>query len=153
MSKKVEDLITQPSPLVLDRGASVLEAVRVMTARNVGAATICDDAGRPVGIFTERDLMTRVVVPGRDPARTSLGEVMTTRLLFARGDEPVVDVEREMQRMHVRHLPVVDRGGRLLGVISLRDLLRADLREREEELHALHDYIATADDAPHSSVR
>jgi len=153
MSKKVEDLITQPSPLVLDRATSVLEAARAMTARNVGAATICDDAGRPVGIFTERDLMTRVVVPGRDPARTSLGEVMTTRLLFARGDEPVVDVEREMQRMHVRHLPVVDRVGRLLGVISLRDLLRADLREREEELHALHDYIAAADDAPHSSTR
>jgi CBS domain-containing protein len=132
MSKKVEDLITQPSPLVLERATSVLEAVRAMTARNVGAVTICDDAGRPAGIFTERDLMTRVVVPGRDPARTSLGEVMTTRLLFARGDDPV---------------------GRLLGVISLRDLLRADLCEREAELHALHDYICAADDAPHSSVR
>jgi len=150
---KVEDLITQRSPLVLERATSVLEAARAMTARNVGAVTICDDGGRPVGIFTERDLMTRLVVPGRDPASTPLGAVMTTRLLFARADEPVADVEREMQRMHVRHLPVVDAHGRLIGVISLRDLLRADLREREAELHALHDYIAAADDMPHTSAR
>ncbi len=145
---RIESLITQRSPLVLEHDTSVLDAARAMTERNVGAVTICADNGRPVGIFTERDLMTRVVVLGRDPARVTLGEVMTTRLLFARCDEPIEAVEGEMRRMHVRHLPIVDAGGRLMGVISLRDLLRAKVREREEELHALHDYIANADAAP-----
>lgn len=149
---RIENLITQRSPLVLDRKTSVLEAAREMTARNVGAVTVCDSARRPVGIFTERDLMTRVIVAGLDPARVALEEVMTTRLLFARCDEPIEAVESEMQRLHVRHLPVVDLEGRLLGVVSLRDLLRADLRAREEELHALHDYICGAD-APPSAHR
>jgi CBS domain-containing protein len=145
---RIENLITQRSPLVLERHTSVLEATRAMTARNVGAVVIADPAGRPVGIFTERDLMTRVVAPGRNPAQVTLGDVMTTRLLLARCDEPVETVEGEMQRLHVRHLPVIDASGRLLGVVSLRDLLREDLRAREEELHALHDYICSADAAP-----
>ncbi len=145
---RIESLITQRSPLVLPQDASVLQAARAMTERNVGAVTICTENGKPVGIFTERDLMTRVVVAGRDPARVTLGEVMTTRLMFARCDEPIEAVEVEMQRMHVRHLPVVDLQGRLLGVISMRDLLRAEVRERDAELHALHDYISNADSAP-----
>jgi len=149
---RIESLITQRSPLVLEHDTSVLAAAAAMTERNVGAVTICDDARRPVGIFTERDLMTRVVVPGRDVARVTVGEVMTTRLLFARCDEPIEAVESEMRRRHVRHLPIVDLEGRLMGVISLRDLLRAEVRAREEELHALHDYIA-ASDAPPSSQR
>lgn len=145
---RIESLITQRSPLVLDRATSVLDAAREMTARNVGAVTICDDARRPIGIFTERDLMARVIVAGLDPAKVTLGAVMTTRLMFARCDEPVEAVEGEMQRLHVRHLPVVDSEGKLMGVISLRDLLRADLRAREEELDALHDYISGADAPP-----
>ncbi len=145
---RIESLITQRSPLVLERHTSVLEATRAMTARNVGAVVIADPLGRPVGIFTERDLMTRVVAPGRNPAQVTLEEVMSTRLLFARCDEPVEAVECEMQRLHVRHLPVVDASGRLLGVVSLRDLLREDLRAREAELDALHDYICSADAAP-----
>lgn len=145
---RIESLITQRSPLVLEHDTSVLEAARAMTERNVGAVTICSSGGQPVGIFTERDLMTRIVVAGRDPARVTLGEVMTTRLLFARCDEPIEAVEREMRRMHVRHLPIVDASGRLIGVISMRDLLRAEVREREAELHALHDYICSADAAP-----
>lgn len=149
---RIESLITQRSPLVLDRTTSVLDAAREMTARNVGAVTVCDSARHPIGIFTERDLMTRVIVVGLDPALTTLGEVMSTRLLFARCDEPIEAVEGEMQRLHVRHLPVVDLEGRLLGVISLRDLLRADLRARKAELHAIHDYISGAD-APPSQQR
>jgi len=145
---RIESLLTQLSPLVLDRETTVLDAARKMTARNVGAVMVVDAQGRPAGIFTERDLMTRVIVPGLDPARTTLADVMTTRLLFARHDEPIEAVELEMQRMHVRHLPVVDAHGRLLGVVSLRDLLREDLRARAAELDALHDYIASADAPP-----
>lgn len=131
--------------LVVGRATSVLEAAREMTRDHVGAVLVLDDLGRPAGIFTERDLMVRVVVAERDPWRTRVEEVMTVGVLIARYDEPVALVEREMQRHHVRHIPVVDRDGRAIAMLSLRDLLRRDLVEREQELQALHDYIAASD--------
>ena len=141
----IETLLTGFPLLVLDRRATALEAARAMAERKVGATMIVDASGRPAGVFTERDLMTRVIVAGLDPARVALDQVMSRRLLFARCDERVADVESEMQRAHVRHLPIVDAGGRLVGVVSFRDLLREDLRQRTAELDELHNYIASPD--------
>jgi signal-transduction protein with cAMP-binding, CBS, and nucleotidyltransferase domain len=134
-------LINDSTPrLVLSPTTSVLEAARTMSRLNVGAAMVVDHDRRPLGIFTERDLMVRVVVAGRDAARVTIGEVMTRELFTAHCEEPLDSVKREVQRRHIRHIPVVE-SGCFIAMLSSRDLLYADLDERTHEVEALTEYI------------
>ena len=103
---------------------SVRDAAKMMSDKNVGAVAVLD-SGRLVGIFSERDLMKRVVAAGLDPMRTQVGTVMTKDLVVGR---PSDDINEALQKMHsvgCRHLPIVDKGN-LVGMISLRDLLEID---------------------------
>ena len=145
----LEKLLTGRPALTLPGSASTLDAARAMPEQHCGALLIVDAERRPLGIFTERDLMSRVVVTGRNPADVRIDSAMTRDLFVARVDAKIDDVRREMQRRHVRHLPIVTNDGRALAVLSLRDLLRFDLEEREHELQALHEYIGGTD-APSS---
>lgn len=118
---------------------TVLDLARRMTTHGVGAAVIV--AGdRLVGIFSERDLMSRVVVAGLDPAITAVAEVMTTDVVTAELDESVATCEQKMRRAGCRHLPVMSRG-QLVAMLSMRDLLRASLEEQAAENRALRAYI------------
>jgi CBS domain-containing protein len=108
-----------------------------MKQRNVGSVLVLDD-GRLAGIFTERDALFRVLAAARDPATTTLGEVMTPQPQTMHPDEPFVRALRVMHEGKFRHLPVVE-FGRPLGVVSVRDALdddlvelRWDLEQREE---------------------
>jgi CBS domain-containing protein len=132
-------LTGQPVHTVLE-SVTALDAARSMAENRVGAMLVMGRDGRPAGIFTERDLMTRVVVAGRDPARTPLAEVMTRNMYTCRPEQSIAEVSRELQERHIRHLPVFD-GSRVLGMLSLRDLLRYDLKQRAGEVAALTQYI------------
>jgi len=91
-------------------------------------------------MFTERDLMTRVIVPGADPNNIRLAKVMTKKLFTAGPDQIIRDVAREMQTRHIRHLPVIENGA-VLAILSLRDLLREHLDTKRQEVQALTAYI------------
>jgi CBS domain-containing protein len=119
--------------------ATVFEVAVTMTKGRVGAIPILDGE-TIVGIFSERDLMQRVVVTGRDPKTTRVSEVMTRNVVTAMPDESVDASLEKMKRAGCRHLPVVD-GGRVLGVISMRDLLRDELEEQGEEIEHLRAYL------------
>jgi CBS domain-containing protein len=119
--------------------ATVFEVARTMTEGHVGAVPILD-GDTIVGIFSERDLMQRVVVAGRDPKTTRVSEVMTREVVTAMPDESVDASLEKMKSAGCRHLPVVD-GGRVLGVISMRDLLRDELEEQGEEIEHLRAYL------------
>jgi CBS domain-containing protein len=93
-----------------------------------------------VGIFSERDLMTRVVLAPRDPALTRVGDVMTRDVFCVRSDVSRHDAMDLITTRRVRHLPVVD-GRRLIGVVSIGDLVRWTLREREHAIEQLQDYV------------
>jgi CBS domain-containing protein len=140
-------LLTGRKLLVQPGSASAFEAARFMTENDIGAVLITDRDGRIRGIFTERDLMTRVVVAGKDPRQVRLEEVMTREVYTAGQNARVDDVRRELQRRHIRHLPVVD-GERAVAMLSLRNLLAADLAETTREKRALSEYIQGAGDAP-----
>jgi signal-transduction protein with cAMP-binding, CBS, and nucleotidyltransferase domain len=142
---RIEGLLTGRQLLALQGGASVLEAARFMAEQRIGAVLITDRESRIQGIFTERDLMTRVVVPERDPKRVRLEEVMTREVFSTSLGAQAADVRRELQRRHIRHVPVVD-GGRAVAMLSLRDLLAADLREAALEKNALSEYIQGSPD-------
>ena len=137
---RVGQLLQKQELLVLAPSATALEAACAMTERKVGAVLVTHTDGRLVGIFTERDLMARVVVPRRDPERAQLSEVMTREVFSVGPEHDVDDVRSELQRRHIRHLPVVHEG-RVVGILSLRDILRADLDEMSHEVEALENYF------------
>ena len=137
---RVGELITIRDPLTLVETATAMQAARAMTEQHVGAVLVTSADGRLSGIFTERDLMTRVVVQGKDLDRTKLAEVMTRELYHVGPDAEVARVRVELQRRHVRHLPIVV-DGKLVGVLSLRDILRADLETLSHEVEDLEKYF------------
>jgi CBS domain-containing protein len=120
---------------------TVLEIARAMVECNIGAVPVLED-GRLVGIFSERDLLRRVVVEGRDAGSTRVREVMTPNPLTVDPHEDAEACRQLMGRHGFRHLPVCD-GGELKGMISLRDLLLHGLDEREEEVRMMRAYIQT----------
>ena len=120
-------------------GQSVREVVQYMSEVAVGAMPVVD-GGRIVGIFSERDLMTRVVAAGRDPDATKVEDVMTTDVVLAEAGEPYLASLKKMQKAGCRHLPVV-KDGRLVGMVSLRDLLQVEVKEKEEEVKLMTSYM------------
>ena len=118
---------------------SVLEVARAMVERNIGAVPVLRD-GLLVGVFSERDLMRRVVVEGRDPARTAVGEVMTEDPLTVAPQEDMETCRFLMRRHGFRHLPICE-GKQLRGMVSMRDIILHDLSERDEEVRMMRAYI------------
>ena len=118
---------------------TVREVARYMSERRVGAVAVLEGT-RLAGILSERDIMSRVVARGLDPDITRVGEVMTKDLVVAHGNESHEDGARKMKQVGSRHLPVVE-GDRLVGMVSLRDLLQVDLTEKDEEIRWLNAYI------------
>ncbi len=138
--KRIGELVENRAVYFVPLGATVAEAVAYMAERKVGAVSVLED-NRLAGIFSERDLMKRVVVPGRDPSHTPLAEVITRDVLVADADEsPAVCLER-MRKAGIRHLPVFSHG-RLLGLVTMRDLLLADLEAKGHEVRLMRAYIS-----------
>ncbi|HEY8241994.1 MAG TPA: CBS domain-containing protein [Casimicrobiaceae bacterium] len=135
--RSLRSIVAGRPSVTVSRDATVVDAARQMKQRNVGSVLVLDD-GRLAGIFTERDALFRVLAAARDPATTTLGEVMTPQPQTMHPDEPFVRALRVMHEGKFRHLPVVE-FGRPLGVVSVRDALdddlvelRWDLEQREE---------------------
>ncbi len=119
--------------------ATVLEAVDEMCRAHVGAVLVMDDETL-VGIFSERDLMRRVVLSGKDPAQTPVVDVMTIDVLSITPDTTPREAMSLVTEHCVRHLPVVE-GRRTVGVVSIGDLVRWTIEEREHEIAELHGYV------------
>lgn len=137
--KKIAELVTNREVYFVRTGQTIQEAADYMGKRNIGAVVVLE-ADRLAGIFSERDLMKRVVMQGLDPAKTKVEDVMTRELVSADADETYENCLRKMKQLNVRHLPIV-RAGELLGLVSLRDLLMVDLDEKDHELKMMTAYI------------
>jgi CBS domain-containing protein len=140
----IGELIKNQETYRADADQTVLDVARAMVARNIGAVPVLRD-GLLVGIFSERDLMKRVVVEGRQPGTTRLSEVMTTDPLTVSPDETPENCMLLMRRHGFRHLPVCD-GKQLRGLISLRDLMLHDLNEKDDEVRMMRAYIQATPD-------
>ncbi len=121
--------------------ATAAEAIRTMLDRRVGAVGVIDSAGRVAGIFTERDVLRKLALRQDNPETTPVRELMTTPVEMATlatgpGEALVTMVER-----HFRHLPIVDNDGRLLGMLSIRNLLEARIEDLTRELDSLEQYV------------
>lgn len=126
-------------PHIIQKTASAMDAARQMTAENVGALVVLD-GDKLVGIFTERDLMKKVVATGKDPNTVRLADEMTTKVALGSPAMTVEEAFRTMKQAKCRHLPIVD-GGKLVGTVSIRDLVEIDLREKNDEIRWMKEYI------------
>jgi CBS domain-containing protein len=121
---------------------TVFAAVALMNAKRIGALVVVE-AGRPIGIFTERDVLVRVVARERDPREITVGEVMTRDPVTIRSDATLGEAMVVVTTARCRHLPVVD-GGSLRGLISIGDLTSWMVRDQQRTIDDLHDYIRAA---------
>jgi CBS domain-containing protein len=136
--KKLREIMRPGFVFAVPRHATVAEATRLMAAENVGIVSVVD-GDRLVGVFSERDVTRRVVAAGLDP-RVRVGDVMTTDLVVADADEDYQSAMLKMDQGNIRHLPVVS-DGRLLSMLSIRDLMRVHIDHQGEELRYLHEYL------------
>jgi CBS domain-containing protein len=128
--------------------ATVGEAVEKMATGNVGMVAVLEGE-RLVGLFSERDLLKRVVNAGRDPAAVQLRDVMTTEIITADVDTDCSVAVELMDGANIRHVPVMD-GERLVAMLSIRDLLRLELENRSEEVRYLQQYLFHGVQAVHA---
>ena len=138
----IRDLISNRTIHYVQPTQTVFDAASYMVERNVGAVPVLDGT-RLVGIFSERDIMKRVVTEGRDPRSTRISEVMSTDLRTLEPGASSEDAMCLMQTHAVRHLPVCE-GRTLVGFLSLRDLLRCHLDEKSGEAEMVRAYIQTS---------
>lgn len=125
-------------------GATVLDAVQAMNRERIGALVVLDPSGSGnaalTGIFTERDVLTRVVGEKRDPATTRVADVMTARPITCTPETPIDQIRSIVTQHRVRHLPVLEQE-RLVGLVTTGDILAYDVAEQERTIRHLHEYI------------
>lgn len=142
---KVRDLLVRKSargstPIVsVPPDATVLEAAQLMTARGIGGLLVLEGT-ELAGIFTERDILRRVVNEQRDPATTRVREVMTSPVLAVSPDTPVAECRALFTGRRIRHLPVADANG-LAGVITSGDVLAFESDEQRSTIEHLESYV------------
>ena len=121
--------------------ATAFDAAEYMAGRKIGAVCVLDAEGKLCGIFSERDLLNRVVVRKLDPAQVPIRDVMSEpRAVIECSETPHEALER-MEQVGSRHLPVVD-GDKFIGMLSMRDIMRVEISEQGAELQLLHEYIS-----------
>lgn len=140
----VADLLNAKGSMVhtVFRTDTVLEAAKSMNERRIGALVVVDSGYPevPVGMFTERDVLTRVVAEERQPGTTKIGDVMTARILTCALSTDLDEVRNVMRSERIRHLPVLDNQHRLCGMISLGDLNHAQVKVLVETIQYLEMY-------------
>jgi CBS domain-containing protein len=124
----------------IDEDATVIQAATLMNQRQIGALVVMG-GGQVVGIFTERDVLRRVVAEGREPQQTLVAQVMSPEVICCHLDTSIDEVRSVFKNRRIRHLPVVDTEGALAGMVSIGDLNAYHADAQEITIHYLHEYI------------
>jgi CBS domain-containing protein len=132
--KIVPDVIGKQNLIMVKADTTVRDAAKLMATHKIGAVMVGDETNL-IGIFTERDLAFKVVAGGRDPESVRLSEVMTKNPDTLRPEDTAHDALQRMSQRGYRHLPVVDDSNRVVGMVSIRDIYGAMLRELSDELN------------------
>jgi CBS domain-containing protein len=125
----------------VDAKIVVEKAVRTMVENRIGAVVVTEK-GRVAGIFSERDLMERVVLKKLDPAKTPVAKVMTAPVVSAAVDGDEDEAVQTMVERHIRHVPVVDKKKHPVGMLSFRDVMRSRVDDLKHEVQALEAYLS-----------
>jgi CBS domain-containing protein len=141
--KSVRELLSGKSPVLYSIGSqqTVLEAVRLMAEKTIGAVPVIDD-GKLVGILSERDYARKVIVLGRNSTDTKVAEIMTPHVLTVALEDRAYQCMSIMTDKKIRHLPVVDHG-KVVGMLSIGDLVRAVIEDQRLHIARLEQFIAS----------
>ena len=136
----IRHVVCNREPYFVHDTATAFDAAEYMAGRNIGAVCVLDAEDKLCGIFSERDLLKRVIVEHLDPANVPIRQVMSEpRAVIDCAETPHEALER-MEQIGSRHLPVVD-GEKFVGMLSMRDIMRVEISEQGAELQLLHEYI------------
>ena len=133
-------IASTPAAVVTVR-STVIDAVKRMGEKRVGAVAVLDD-GKLAGIFTERDVMMRVVLEGLDPKTTTMSDVMTKKVETVQEDMSYGEALRLMVEHHFRHLPVVGSDGKVLGILSVRNVLQHTVEDLSNQLDSVVNFFS-----------
>lgn len=122
-------------------GESVLTATQLMNEHGIGALLVIDSEDNLVGIFTERDVLRRVVAVELQPSSVMVGDVMTTEIACCSPDTKIDDAHSIFRQYRIRHLPVLSNDGEVVGLISIGDLNAYHANHQEVTIHYLHEYM------------
>jgi CBS domain-containing protein len=120
---------------------SVYDALKLMAEKNIGAVLVLE-AGRPVGILSERDYARQVILKGKTSKDTPVRDIMTSRVVFVRPGQSVEDCMALMTDKRIRHLPVLEAGA-LIGIVSVGDVVKAVISEKQFRIEQLENYISS----------
>ncbi len=129
------------NPAVVRPETSAKEAIELMLEHRVGAVTVVDEQRVVAGIFTERDVLRKLSLSGRDPAKVKVAELMTAPVVLATADTSPGEAFAMMMDRHFRHLPVVDDRGRIIAMVSIRNLLQWRVDELTDRLDTMAQYM------------
>lgn len=137
----VEDILMVKGPdvIIAAPSQSIYDAVRLMAEANVGSVII-KDGDKIEGIFTERDLLKRVVAKGIDPAATELSEVMSSPVKSCKLADKIIDIGKLLTTEHIRHIAVVEQDA-LIGLLGLRDIMAAEHKTDKETIEQLKEQL------------
>ena len=124
--------------------ATVADAVQLMSNNEVGAGAVFDDEGIVAGMFTERDVLEKFALSGRDPRETPVRDLMSPMVEMATEETTPAEALRVMLERHYRHMPVVDERGKVLGILSIRHILEAKIDDLQQQLEATSSRSQTA---------
>jgi CBS domain-containing protein len=138
----VSDILARKGSQVwtIGKAASALEAAEVMNVHKIGAVVVIDD-GKVIGIFTERDVLQRIVASRKDPETAKVSEVMTPDPLCCDLATSIDEARTVMKDRRIRHLPVVDPDRKLLGMISIGDLNAHLANSQEQTIYQMQEYL------------
>lgn len=139
--KTIEQILKEKGPDIWHTTPEtiVFDALRIMADKNIGALMVMD-SGKLVGIFSERDYARKVILKGKSSKSTTVREIMSTQIFFINADQTCEQGLALMTARHIRHLPVF-KESRLMGVISIGDLVKAIITEQKQVIDKLEKYI------------
>ncbi|MBT3237210.1 MAG: CBS domain-containing protein [Rhodospirillaceae bacterium] len=131
----------QKVDLITIRPEDTIEtAAKILTTHNIGAIPVRDSEAKMVGVLSERDLVRGFATKGSSVMSLAVADLMTSKVTSCRSEDSVKDAMKKMSKLHIRHLPVIDDDGGVIGMISLRDVMELRLEQSEMEASELRAY-------------
>lgn len=137
--KIIPDIVNHQDIVAFNKTASIHDAVQAMSSRSIAAVAVTNGDGNLIGIISERDMTHRVLACGLNPQATYLADVMTENPETLRADDDAHDAIELMLGRNIRHLPVIDDDGKVIAMVSMRDLLKAALQDLDDATNVARD--------------